>query len=37
MVLIAIVAIAFGAEMMRRRSVSYRGKANRFALQEAKV
>ena len=37
MVLIAMVAIAFGAEMMRRRSVSYRGKANRYALEEAKL
>ncbi len=37
MVVIAIVAIAFGAAIMRERSVAYRGKANRYALEEAKV
>jgi hypothetical protein len=37
MILIAIVAIAFGATMMRRRSVSYRARANRYALEEAKT
>jgi hypothetical protein len=37
LILIAIVAIACGAEMMRRRSVSCRAKANRYALEEAKT
>jgi hypothetical protein len=32
---VAVVAIAFGAETTRRRSVSYRDKANRCALIEA--
>jgi hypothetical protein len=37
MAAVAIVAVAIGGEMMRRRSVSYRGQANRYALAEAKV
>ena len=37
MILIATVAIAFGAELMRRRSVSYRATANRYAFEEAKT
>jgi hypothetical protein len=35
MVAVAIVAVAFWAEMMRRRSVSYRDNANRYASFEA--
>ena len=35
MAAVAVVAIAFGAEMTRRRSVSYRDKANRCASIEA--
>ena len=37
MVLIATVAIDFGAEMMRRRLVAYRNKANLFASYEAEA
>jgi hypothetical protein len=35
MAAVTVVAIAFGAEMTRRRSVSYRDQANRYALIEA--
>jgi hypothetical protein len=35
MAAVAVVAIALGAEMTRRRSVSYRDKANRYAVIEA--
>src|SRR5689334_18664179 len=37
MILIAAVAIAFGAEMMRRRSVAYRNEANLYASHEARA
>jgi hypothetical protein len=37
MILIAMVAIAFGAEMMRRQSVTYRKKANLYASYEARA
>ena len=36
MVGVAIVAIACGAVMLRRRSISYRATANRYALIEAR-
>jgi hypothetical protein len=35
MIAVAIVAVAIGAEMTRRRSVSYREKANRYTSYEA--
>jgi hypothetical protein len=35
MLAVVVVAIAFGDEMTRRRSVSYRDKANRCALIKA--
>ncbi len=37
MILMVIVAIAFGAEMMRRREVAYHARANRYALEEAET
>ena len=37
MAAVAVVAIAFGAEMTRRRSVSYRGKANGYALKRPRL